>query len=106
MMPAETCRFRWHLLAWILVALALCAGCGEKSLSDSKKRAITNEIVSAARKSAEAPSEVAVRSGIDSFDDILRGQPSVDNIYVTVPDSLKAIEFRRSLAEITRRNRM
>ncbi len=50
---ADIFLFRWHLFFALLSAFLFLAGCGKTSLSKSKQRAITNEIVAAAQKSAD-----------------------------------------------------
>ena len=102
----ESLTSRWHFLATLLVISIVVAGCAKTSLSKSKQRAITNEIVSAAQKSADAKSEVTFSSGVTSFQDVLHGESAVDNVYVTVSDSAKAMALEHSLAEIARRNKL
>jgi polysaccharide deacetylase 2 family uncharacterized protein YibQ len=97
---------RKHLLLAFFTTFIFLAGCGKTSLGKSKQSAITGEIVAAARKSAASNSEVTVRSGVTSFQDALHGEPTVDNIYVTVPDPSKTIALEHALAEIARRNKM
>jgi len=106
MIYTEIVPRRRHLLCALLVAFAALAGCTKTSLSKSKQHAITTEIVAAAQRSAAPKSEVTVRSGVTSFEDVLHGEPTVDNIYVTVPDPSKALALERALAEIARRNKM
>jgi polysaccharide deacetylase 2 family uncharacterized protein YibQ len=94
------------LLLAALAALILAAGCNKTSLSKSTQRAITDEIVAAARKSAGPKTEVTVRTGVTTFEDALHGQPTADNIYVTVPDPSRALALQRAVAEIARRHKM
>jgi len=74
---------RKHLRFSFLIVLIVFAGCSKTSLSKSKQSAITREIVAAAQKSADPKSEVTVRAGVTSFEDVLHDEPTVDNIYVT-----------------------
>jgi polysaccharide deacetylase 2 family uncharacterized protein YibQ len=97
---------RKHLLLAFLAALIVLAGCGKTSLSKSKQQAITSEIVAAAQKSAAPKTEVTVRAGVTSFEDVLHGQPTVDNIYVTLRDPSKSTALEHALAEIARRHKM
>jgi len=103
---ADTFFPRAFLPLGFLVALILLSSCNKISLSESKRHAITSEIVAAARKSAAPKTEVTVGSGVAWFQDVLRGEPAVDNIYVTVSDPAKAIALEHALAEIARRRRM
>jgi polysaccharide deacetylase 2 family uncharacterized protein YibQ len=103
---ADISPSRRHLLFGFLVALIVVPGCNKTSLSKSMQRAITNEIVAAAQKNADPKSEVTVRSGVTSFEDVLHGEPTVDNVYVTVPDPSRALALQRALAEIARRRKM
>jgi polysaccharide deacetylase 2 family uncharacterized protein YibQ len=103
---ADIFLFRRLLALALLPAFLFLAGCGKTSLSKSKQRAITNEIVAAAQKSADPKTEVTVRSGVTTFQDALRGEPTADNIYVTVPDPSRALALEHALAEIARRHKM
>jgi uncharacterized protein len=103
--PTASRRFRWHLLASFLIVAILLSGCGKTPLSDSRKRAITDDIVAAARRSAGDRSDVTVNSGLNSFENALHGQPTVENVYVTIPDSSRAL-LQQALADIARRNKM
>jgi len=103
---ADTFPFRARLAFAFLNALIVLAGCRKTSLSESKQRAITSELVAAAQKSAAPKSEVTVRSSVSSFQDVLHGEPAVDNIYVTVADPSKTIALEHALAEIARRHKM
>jgi len=106
MICEESLPRRGYLLCAFLIAIAVLAGCTKTSLSKSKQHAITTEIVAVAQRNAAPRSEVTVRSGVTSFEDVLHGEPTVDNIYVTVPDPSKALALERALAEIARRNKM
>ncbi len=99
-------RFRAYFVFTIFGALIALAGCAKTSLSRSQQRAITREIVAAARKSTGGKPEANVRSAIAPFQDILQGEFTVDNVYVTLPDRSGAIVLERALAEIARRHKL
>ncbi|MGH9561742.1 MAG: hypothetical protein ACRD3S_09835 [Terracidiphilus sp.] len=42
--------------------------------------------MAAAQKNANRKSDVVVRSGISSFEAVLHGDLTLDNVYVTLPD--------------------
>jgi polysaccharide deacetylase 2 family uncharacterized protein YibQ len=65
------------LLVLLAALLASCAGCRKKQLSPSEVRAITRELVFAARAATSGQAEIGMRPE-------LQPQPRADHIYITV----------------------
>jgi len=92
------------LLAFASIFLFACGG---SSPGKSELHGITSEIVSAAGKASNRKSTVTIHSETPSFHGVpIFGEPSIDNISVSVNDSLQAAAFDRALGEIARRHKM
>lgn len=83
-----------------MTALAVfLTACGERPLSKSKIRAITSEIVVAARRAAGRQSEITIRPE-------MRGQRAADSVYISLVNPSQTNALRSSLADIARRHNL
>ncbi len=100
-------RFRgvWASLAIFAILLA---GCGkrEPTLTNAQLRAITGEIVSAARKVAGRASDVTIRPQVAHSGNGLPADVPVDNIYLSLSNPSQQIALAHSLTEIARRHNL
>jgi polysaccharide deacetylase 2 family uncharacterized protein YibQ len=89
-----------RLVCHFVTALAVfLTGCGEHSLSKSELRAITGEIVVAARRVAGRQSEITIRPEI-------RGPQAADSVYISLGNPSQTNALRSSLADIARRHNL
>lgn len=97
--------------ALFAICLALSSiflfACGKNSYSTAQLHAITSEIVAAADKAANHKEAVTIHSETPTFEGVpVFGEPSVDNISVTLSDASQVAGFDRALADIARRHKM
>ena len=90
----------------IAAALISFAGCANKSPSKTELRAVTGEIVSAARDAAGRKSEITIRPETPLS---RPGEPDhlpVDDIYISLSDASRLPRLTQALAEIARRHKL
>jgi uncharacterized protein len=99
---ASPARARRLSAIFIVIAIFL-AGCARSSpsLTKAQTRAITGEIVAAARNLAGPESEVAIRPEVSQ-----PGEPPVDNIYVSLDRPSDSVALAHALAGIARRHKL
>jgi polysaccharide deacetylase 2 family uncharacterized protein YibQ len=105
---AQGFLFAHHYSSLVLFFLAVVAasfltGCGEQSLSPSKLRAITSEVVAAAEQVSVHKPEVTVRREIRP---VPGGKISTDHIYVTLEDDSEVASLRKALEAIAHRHHL
>ena len=89
-----------RLVCQFVAALALfLTSCGEKPLSKSQLRAITSEIVGAARRIAGRQSEITIRPET-------QGQRAADSVYISLGSPSQTNALRSSLAAVARRHNL
>ena len=89
-------------LIYVLTVTCLL-GCGEKSIRKNEVRAITSEIVTAAQKTTQRKSEIAIRPEVQPAGGGAN-RVSADDVYVTLSDASQADGLRQALDEIAHRH--
>jgi polysaccharide deacetylase 2 family uncharacterized protein YibQ len=88
------------------VVLLFLAGCAKKTLSKSELRAITAEIVSAARRINGSKSEIVIRPELRSAKHGASSALATDNIYVSLGDPSQTAAFSQALQAIARKHHL
>ncbi len=86
-LPSMRRRYLSRFLSLLFVALAvLTAGCSHKQLTPAEVRAITREMVFAAKNATAGKAEVGMRPEIPPADRTARGEhpPATDHVYITL----------------------
>jgi polysaccharide deacetylase 2 family uncharacterized protein YibQ len=94
------------VLGFLLAAIALLAGCGNKPLTKSQLRSITSEVVAAAEKVTQKKTEITIRPEHQSYVNEAAGAPPADNIYVTLTDASQTRALTQALDQIARRHKL
>lgn len=89
-------------LVYALIVIYLL-GCGDKSIRKNEIRTITSEIVTAAQKTTQRKSEIAIRPEVQ-LADAGSNRVSADDVYVTLSDASRADGLRQALDEIAHRH--
>jgi uncharacterized protein len=90
--------------ALIAAAVVFVAGCGQKTLSKTELRAVTQEVVGAAQRITARKSEITIRPEIQTSRTGVPDQLAVDHIYISLTDASQASALRQALAEIAGRH--
>jgi polysaccharide deacetylase 2 family uncharacterized protein YibQ len=94
---------RGAVRTFVALAAALVlvlAGCGKKSLSKTKLRGITDEIVAAAQKITGHKSEIAIRPELQPAKHGVSTQLAADNIYISLIDPSQTSVLAQALTDI------
>jgi len=95
------------VLAVFLIATALFSvGCEKKSLTKKDSRAVTSEIVDAARRVTEHKSEITICPGARVFSSDSAGPIAPDNVYLLIGEPSRLSPLRRAFNDIARRHNL
>jgi len=97
---------RWLFAAVLAAVLIPFLGCGRKSLPRAEIRAITSEVVNAARRVAGRQSEITIRPEVEPSRAIWRGGFAADDIYVSLGDPRQTTQLKQAIAGIARRHKL
>lgn len=90
-------------VASLLIPLA---GCGKKSLPRAELRAITIEVVNAARRVAGHASEITIRPEVAASPAGRRAGLAADDIYVSLSDPAQISQLKQAIGAIARRHKL
>ena len=103
MRPAAARSF----LVFLALAAPFFAGCEKRTISKSELRAVTDDVVSAARRITGNKAEIEIHPQTESVQTAAgTASHSMDNIFVSLASPAQAAALRPALAEIARRHRL
>ncbi len=96
---------RGQFAVFVALLLIPLAGCGKKSLPKSELRAITLEVVSAARRVAGHASEITIRPEV-AVSPASGRAGLADDIYVSLSDPAQISQLKQAIGAIARRHKL